>query len=87
MSSTHLANMGIYRRVARRLAERGFPRTAEQCRSKFKKIRCDFMASLEAWQGVPRLSGQIMFHSQMMRLWEEAGRPRWEERRHLGKSG
>ncbi|XP_060094808.1 zinc finger and SCAN domain-containing protein 20-like [Heteronotia binoei] len=80
MSSTHLNTRQIYRGMARSLQRRGFDRTAEQCRSKFKRLRCEFMASLQAWGGIPRVSGRTPYHEEMMRLWELAGRPRWEDR-------
>ncbi|XP_054838022.1 uncharacterized protein LOC129331472 isoform X2 [Eublepharis macularius] len=80
MSSTHFKNRTIYRRLSTVLHRHGFPRSPEQCRTKFKKLKSDFLGSLEAWQGIPRASGCVWRHSAMMRLWEAAGRPRWEDR-------
>ncbi|XP_060113035.1 uncharacterized protein LOC132585249 [Heteronotia binoei] len=82
MSSTHLNTRQTYEAIARRLQRRGFDRTAAQCRSKFKRLRCNFMASLQAWGGIPRASGRTLYHDAMLRLWELAGRPRWEDRHH-----
>ncbi|XP_054826079.1 uncharacterized protein LOC129336509 [Eublepharis macularius] len=82
MCSSHLPTKSLFSRVARQLGARGYPRSADQCRSKFKRIKADFFGALEHWQGIPRMTARPPYFAQMRRLWEQAGRPSWEDRRH-----
>ncbi|XP_054826092.1 uncharacterized protein LOC129323588 [Eublepharis macularius] len=82
MKSTHLPTKVIFHKLARQMSARGYPRTPEQCRSKFKRVKGDFYGALEAWQGIPRQSGKPPYFSNMMNLWDLAGRPSWQTRRH-----
>ncbi|XP_054830388.1 uncharacterized protein LOC129326250 [Eublepharis macularius] len=86
MSSAHQRNRGAYHAIARKLTDAGYSRNANQCRTKFKRLKCEFMASLTACQGIPSCSGRIPHHHSMMRLWIAAGRPRWEDRHHEATS-
>ncbi|XP_054832747.1 uncharacterized protein LOC129341878 [Eublepharis macularius] len=87
MGSHHLPTKAIFARVARQLAAKGWPRTADQCRSKFKRVKADFFAAMEQWQGIPRMSARPPFFADMRRLWEAAGRPSWEDRRQAAGQG
>ncbi|XP_054846405.1 uncharacterized protein LOC129337900 [Eublepharis macularius] len=82
MASTQSSNRGIYRFLSRVLRSRGFHRTANQCRSKFQKLKSDFISSMEALQCIPRSSRRIRVHNAMMLIWKAAGRPRCQERPH-----
>lgn len=69
MRSTHLPTMSQFRRVARTLTHtHGYPCTAKQCRWKIKALCCAFFHALEAWQGIPRLSGRPPHYNKLLRL-------------------
>ncbi|XP_048345349.1 uncharacterized protein LOC125428767 isoform X2 [Sphaerodactylus townsendi] len=81
MASTHLENKSVYVEIARNLQDGGYERTLEQCRTKFKKLKSVFMDAMESWQGIPPKTRRPPHFAQLLRLWEAAGRPRWEDRR------
>ncbi|XP_077175126.1 uncharacterized protein LOC143841222 [Paroedura picta] len=83
MASTHCHTKGAYLVLASKLRERGYVRTWEQVRTKFKRLKLDFLNSLEQWGGIPQPSGRTVFHDQMVKIWEKAGKPPLDMRRHM----
>lgn len=86
MPSTHLQTAGLFARAARRLTAEGFPRSGEQCRAKFKRLKASFFEALEKWEANPAVKRRPPFFQLLSRLWEQAERPSWRDRRPPGES-
>ncbi|XP_061477542.1 uncharacterized protein LOC133381942 isoform X2 [Rhineura floridana] len=81
MGSTPLLTAPIFRSVARQLGDAGYVRTAAQVRSRFKRLKADFFAAMEKFQGPPPPQKRPPYFKQLYCLWKEGGRPSWVDRR------
>ncbi|KAL8213417.1 UNVERIFIED_CONTAM: hypothetical protein K2H54_064219 [Gekko kuhli] len=81
MPSGRLPNAELFSKAARRLTAAGYPRSSEQCRAKFKRLKASFFEALEKWGGIPPKKKRPLFFQPLFRLWEQAKRPSWLHRR------
>ncbi|XP_030048598.1 uncharacterized protein LOC115462756 isoform X2 [Microcaecilia unicolor] len=84
MASTSRPNEALWRDICGELAARGYPRNVAQCRAKWKKMKQAFYSEREArrqGQGRPQGLCSPRHYGLLRRLWKQAGRPVFGERR------
>ncbi|KAL8207459.1 UNVERIFIED_CONTAM: hypothetical protein K2H54_056711 [Gekko kuhli] len=81
MCSTHMETLSIFEEVASAVTEAGHPRSAAQCRAKFKRDKVEFYDALEYHNGIPPVGSRPPRFNLLRRLWDQAGNPSWELRR------
>nr|XP_033791730.1 uncharacterized protein LOC117356527 isoform X2 [Geotrypetes seraphini] len=82
MASTSRPNEALWRDICGELAARGYPRNVAQCRAKWKKMKQAFYSERAARrQGRPQGLCSPRHYALLRRLWKQAGRPVFGERR------
>uniref|UniRef100_A0ACB8ET65 Uncharacterized protein n=1 Tax=Sphaerodactylus townsendi TaxID=933632 RepID=A0ACB8ET65_9SAUR len=84
MASTGLTKRRAFWAVARALQEAGFHRKEVQACTKWKALKRDFFAAMEASGGHPRRSSWPPHFAALRQLWRLAGQPHWADRRPEG---
>lgn len=75
MRSTHLKTIGVFQEAAARVMEAGYPRTATQCRAKFKRDKGWFFNMLGDWDGLPPIPACPPRFGFLLALWELGRQP------------
>ncbi|XP_029437900.1 uncharacterized protein LOC115078928 isoform X3 [Rhinatrema bivittatum] len=84
MASTSRPNEALWRDICSELAAQGYPRNVAQCRAKWKKMKQAFYSERAARrqaQGWPQGLCSSRLYGLLRRLWKQAGRPVFGERR------
>lgn len=81
MTSTHLENISIFTQVSKRLEQKGYQRTPEQCRAKYKWEKSRFFDDLERHGVFPPPGKHVPRFDLLRQLWEQGEKPNWRKRK------
>ncbi|XP_030047672.1 uncharacterized protein LOC115461767 [Microcaecilia unicolor] len=82
ISSSRQRNQDLWREISSELAELGYLRTPDQCRSKWMALKRTFFKAMDnvVLRGQPVDPRFLPHYTKIKSIWERAGRPRFRQR-------